>query len=319
VLAVVQGDVRPARAWLGQSLAFYRAAGDRLGTIIALRALGLLAEQEDDFAHASALHEEALAESRRLDDPAIRSVYVGGSLGYLGSVDYALGELDLAAARLDEARAEAGFSGYQWGVAFATTGLGYVAAAVGDDRRALELLRESLERFAEQGDRRLVAVALDGVASLAAGWGEAERAARLFGAAAEVREAGGLTSEPVYRADRERGVAKARATLGEAGFAAAWAAGRARPLAEAIAEAGDLTPPAAPPRTPSVAPNPYDLTRRERDVLRLLIEGRTDKEIGQALHITRRTAMTHVSNILHKLGVESRTAAAAAAVRAGLD
>jgi DNA-binding NarL/FixJ family response regulator len=60
------------------------------------------------------------------------------------------------------------------------------------------------------------------------------------------------------------------------------------------------------------------LTPRERDVLRLLAEGGTDKEIGATLKLSRRTVSNHVGAILTKMGVESRTAAAAAALRRGL-
>ena len=56
------------------------------------------------------------------------------------------------------------------------------------------------------------------------------------------------------------------------------------------------------------------LTDRERDVLRLLGQGRSNKEIGAELFITERTARTYVSNILGKLGLASRTQAALWAV-----
>jgi DNA-binding NarL/FixJ family response regulator len=60
------------------------------------------------------------------------------------------------------------------------------------------------------------------------------------------------------------------------------------------------------------------LTSREREVLRLIAEGRSNREIGQALFITPKTASVHVSNILAKLGVTSRTEAAAVAHREGI-
>jgi DNA-binding NarL/FixJ family response regulator len=56
------------------------------------------------------------------------------------------------------------------------------------------------------------------------------------------------------------------------------------------------------------------LTERERDVVRLLGQGLSNKEIGAALFITERTARTYVSNILGKLGLASRTQAALWAV-----
>jgi NarL family two-component system response regulator LiaR len=64
--------------------------------------------------------------------------------------------------------------------------------------------------------------------------------------------------------------------------------------------------------------SPESLTERETDVLRLLAQGQSNKEIGRALHIGEKTVKTHVSNILSKLGVPSRTQAALYAVRIGL-
>ncbi|WP_435154693.1 response regulator transcription factor [Amycolatopsis sacchari] len=60
------------------------------------------------------------------------------------------------------------------------------------------------------------------------------------------------------------------------------------------------------------------LTDRERDVLMLLAGGRSNREIAAELVISERTARTHVSNVLRKLGLSSRTQAALVAVREGL-
>ena len=57
------------------------------------------------------------------------------------------------------------------------------------------------------------------------------------------------------------------------------------------------------------------LTTREREVLRLIAAGRSNREIGAELFISAKTASVHVSNILGKLGVASRTEAAAIAHR----
>jgi DNA-binding NarL/FixJ family response regulator len=61
------------------------------------------------------------------------------------------------------------------------------------------------------------------------------------------------------------------------------------------------------------------LTRREAEVLQLVAAGRTNRQIGQALFITEKTASLHVSHILTKLGVAGRGEAAAIAHRLGLD
>ena len=91
-------------------------------------------------------------------------------------------------------------------------------------------------------------------------------------------------------------------------------------LEEAVAEA--LAVPGQ-PQADQCSLKPIDpaekagLTSRERDVLRLLVEGRMDKEIGEALFISTRTVQTHVANLFAKLGVNARAEAAAVAVRRG--
>jgi NarL family two-component system response regulator LiaR len=64
--------------------------------------------------------------------------------------------------------------------------------------------------------------------------------------------------------------------------------------------------------------SPEKLTDRETEVLRLLAQGKANKEIGTELFIGERTVKTHVSSILSKLGVSSRTQAAIYALRIGL-
>ncbi|MFC7728891.1 response regulator transcription factor [Actinomadura keratinilytica] len=61
-----------------------------------------------------------------------------------------------------------------------------------------------------------------------------------------------------------------------------------------------------------------DADPREREVLRLVAEGYNNRRIAEALFISPKTASVHVSNILGKLGVTSRTQAAALAHREGL-
>jgi DNA-binding NarL/FixJ family response regulator len=63
---------------------------------------------------------------------------------------------------------------------------------------------------------------------------------------------------------------------------------------------------------------PVSLSRRERDVLKLVVEGRSNEKIGEGLHIDPGTARNHVSHILTKLGVDNRVQAAVRAVREGL-
>jgi DNA-binding NarL/FixJ family response regulator len=68
------------------------------------------------------------------------------------------------------------------------------------------------------------------------------------------------------------------------------------------------------PENPTLA----SLTRRERDVLRLMVDGLANKQIALRLSITEKTVKTHVSSILGKLGVADRTQASVLAVRSRL-
>jgi DNA-binding NarL/FixJ family response regulator len=62
----------------------------------------------------------------------------------------------------------------------------------------------------------------------------------------------------------------------------------------------------------------HDLSRREREILLLLAEGKAETEIAAALVLSPKTVATHIQNVLRKMGVHSRTQAVAAAYREGL-
>jgi ATP/maltotriose-dependent transcriptional regulator MalT len=84
------------------------------------------------------------------------------------------------------------------------------------------------------------------------------------------------------------------------------------------------SPPAGVPAATNAdaAPDPaaqLGLTPRERDVLALVAQGRTNRQIGEELYMAEKTASVHVSRILAKLDVRSRTEAAAVAHRLGLE
>jgi DNA-binding CsgD family transcriptional regulator len=91
----------------------------------------------------------------------------------------------------------------------------------------------------------------------------------------------------------------------------------ARPMAERVAGSLRERGVRVAARRPSSA-GPSGLSEREAEVLRLVAAGFTNPQIASTLFISRKTAEHHVSNILGKLGVTTRTEAAAAAVRLGL-
>jgi DNA-binding NarL/FixJ family response regulator len=93
---------------------------------------------------------------------------------------------------------------------------------------------------------------------------------------------------------------------------------------ELLAQRGRVRLEAATEPSPATVPAPstsasLGLTTREAEVLALLAEGRTNRQIGETLFITPKTASVHVSRILAKLGVTGRGEAAAVAHRLGLD
>ena len=171
-------------------------------------------------------------------------------------------------------------------------------------------------------DDWLIAEGLLGVAGLMAAAGETERAARLLAASAAIRERISVPARSVDQRIIDRMIAAARAALGEDGFAAAWSAGQALSLKEAATEVqsvATLMLPASRPRSAaSSAATLRGLSPREIDVLRLVPTGMSDREIGDALFVSRRTVSKHVASILAKLDVATRAAASVEAVRLGL-
>lgn len=222
-------------------------------------------------------------------------------------------------------------------LALADTRRGQVEAACNAVKQAKQSCQAVLAPILVRADASLpsnlglfTAYCLAGLAGIAGAHRQPERAARLFSAAEALRESAGLPLPRVQRTDYDRDVAAARAQLDEAAFAVAWATGRALTLEEAIAEAERIAlepPPAqttaealgqAPQPTSADADRLGTLTARERQVLALIAQGYTNHAIADALVIAERTAEIHVSNILGKLGVTSRTQAAAYAAAHGL-
>jgi DNA-binding CsgD family transcriptional regulator/tetratricopeptide (TPR) repeat protein len=118
--------------------------------------------------------------------------------------------------------------------------------------------------------------------------------------------------------------ASAATALAEAhGIASSLGARPLKAAVEALATRGrlDLSRDGATtaPVPATVGEDPFGLTRREREVLPLLVQGRTNRQIAEALFISENTAGVHVSNILGKLGASTRTEAAGIAARLGLD
>ncbi|MGH2562459.1 MAG: tetratricopeptide repeat protein, partial [Thermomicrobiales bacterium] len=316
VIAHDRADYPRATALYEDALAASRQLGDRQLVAATLLNLGIVARRQGEFDRATTLYEESVVLWRELGD----RLRVALTLNNLGVVAYNRGDLPRAVALYEEALAIWRELDDRGGVALSLNNLAEAVRDQGDLARAAALHEESLDLRAEQGDRAGIAESIAGFAAIAAKAGKGAAAVRLYAAADALRAAIGVPFPPPDREKIDRAIASLRAGTTASAFNEAWDAGRAFSVAASLAEAATVIEAvsAAPPVPPAPAVPGIRLTKREIDVLALIVEGRSDKEIGEALFISHRTAMTHVTNILNKLGVNSRTAAAAFAVRNGL-
>ncbi len=314
MLAMLQSDAPAARALLEESLTLWRASGDAQGAADALGMLAHAVHFEGDIPAMVALAGQSLAVYRELDDRR----GVAGALGQLGHALWHQQEFPSARALLAEALAllrgldegQATWNPFT-SITHVLWSLGNVARDQGDYAAARSLYGEGLAAAQEQGGAFHVAVLLDSFASLAAAEGQAARAARLLGAAEAVRTASDVALAPVYRRDFYGAIIETvRAALDEETLKVAWAAGRAMSLQEAgryaLGDDDERRQARAVPAA-SAASSRALLSPREREVVALVAEGLTNRQIAERLVVTERTAAAHVEHILAKLGFSSRT------------
>ena len=196
-------------------------------------------------------------------------------------------------------------------------GLGYVAYLAGDRERSIAYSHEALRMRWGMGEIRVIPAQLEDIGDIARATGQYEVAVRLYGAAARLRERTDIPVPWWFEEEYASELDACRMALSSRVFDAAWSAGQALSLAEAVQEALAFSLTGNQRNEPPRA-NPYQLTEREIEVLRLLIEGRSNPEIAARLYISRKTVANHVGNILGKFGVDSRTAAVSHALRHNL-
>jgi predicted ATPase/DNA-binding CsgD family transcriptional regulator len=318
ILLGFRGDAARAEVALAEGLALSRATGDAFDLAMALTSYGASCNQQGQYTEATAFLEEGRTVAAAIADPRERAAMVGRALANLGVTAREQG--DFAAARSLCEAALASYQGFGFDLAEtrALMDLAGIAKDQGDLPPMVARYQTCLAQTGERGDMRVVYEALSGIASACAAWGQWRHAILLFGAADAVRERVGLAmSLPSDAAVTERSLSTLHKALSDTDYAASWAEGRALPLAQALAIAAAVTPAAA-GQKPAQPAAPFLLTRREREVLRLLAEGRTDRDIAEALFIGPRTVSWHVSAILNKLGVTTRREAATKARADGL-
>jgi len=303
---------------LEEGAALARDSGDDQLTADTLIELGTATHvASGDPGQTEALWNEALALYRRAGD----RLGVDRCLHNLGEIARGRGDYQQALASYEASLPVVRELGDQVGLGTVLMNLGATTRALGDLDRATAVYGEALAIHRAIGDVRGITCILYGLAGVILDRGHAEQADRFQGAAAALAEVAGAVLDPVDTDQIERDVKAVRNQLGEAAFEVTWMAGRTLPLETALTaaleSAGALEPAVdqAPSNRTTVG---YGLTERELEVLRLVVAGRTDREIAEALFIGHRTAQTHVANILAKLGVNSRTAAATAAIAAGI-
>jgi DNA-binding CsgD family transcriptional regulator len=313
-LAVRLGQHAEAVALQRTALERCRRRDDRLGMARAMRGLGDALAGIGDLPQADAALTESVAIFRELGATWDEAV----ALHWFGIVAYAQADYPTATTRFQRAQALYAQNG---DVAFANWMQGnvaWVALITGDRARARSAYAASLEAAWAKGDVWWVAWCLMGIGGLAAAQGTYTQAAQLYGVADGLRAAAGAPLRPSVQAKYDELVAACRAALGSAAWEEAYGSGPMVPLADAVAEARAVL--ASEPSSTSVAPGAraaaaYRLTSRERDVLRLLVLGRSDREIAERLFVSHRTVQDHVSHLLAKLGVANRTEASGLAIR----
>jgi predicted ATPase/DNA-binding CsgD family transcriptional regulator len=345
---------REGRAYLERALAS-SVTGPRIDYLTAMNWAGWLAMRLHDLEHAEDYAVTVLPEVRDIDDPTLliqtlsllggiaaergdaelasppieealtiaqahgQSRLIGSSLHNLGVMAFAQGDFERARTLLEESVALDRAAQDPVHLVGGVGNLGMVMLHLGDLERAAQLFREEFTLGAQLG----IEVFLGGMALIATLGGQLERAARLYGSDEATSEAIGTIpyGSELYRARYESDIAQLRERLGTEAFEAAWAAGRSLPRADVVAEAMAVTAPDAHPRPIAAQPESgptFDLTPREREVLRLIAQGHTNQEIADALFISLHTIKVHVRSILGKLNLDSRTAAAAFAFQHGL-
>ncbi len=311
LLATEQGDLDAARGYHDEALAIAADIKDERGYLYALGGLGRISLWQADHERTVEIHEQGLARARES--------------GILNDVAFWLGNIALPVALLGDVPRAKQMLHEAFAIVRETTDvldaivlfeLAVVALIERDVVEARKLIAEALAIERKRGPSRIVADCLETCAGLAIVEHQPVRAARLYGAAEMLRYTIGAPLKPFdlevfYDPYLEVG----QALVSESAWEVAWAEGRAMPLDEAIDFALAF---ADEPEAQAANVSPL-LSNRETEVLRLVVEGRSNQEIGGELFISPHTAANHVANIMNKLGVDSRTAAATWAVRNGLD
>lgn len=310
-----QGDYEQARALLEEVVIQHRALNNKAGLIGALYQLAQVlfgAEERYPVQRIRSLLDEGLELAQELGDRRGEA----SMQGLLGWIVGSQGHLAQARSLIEDC-----LRFYKQGGDREITGhylaiLAGIVTAQGDYAAARSLLEESLAVGKEIGSKtEIIAVALEGMAELALAQADRPWAVRLWGAAAQWREASQFSMLPSQRLAYEHRVQEVRQFLGKKAFTTLWDDGRTLTLDEVWPSRYRplpyqheivVTPPQSRQKSSEY---PAGLSAREVEVLCLVAQGLSDAQIAEQLIIGTRTINTHLTSIYHKLGVNSRSAA----------
>jgi tetratricopeptide (TPR) repeat protein len=229
-MAYVLNDGPGAQAHFAEGLFLSRELKEQKWAACCFHGLASAALLVGDLESARTLQERSLALSQELQDED----GVAWSHETLGTVARLRGELGAAQAHFEESLQIFRWRGDRENVAHLLHNLARVLVLRGDEGRARDLCRESLALWREEEHLAGIASGLECLAAVATAQHQAERAARLLGAADALYERFGAARWPILLADYQGYVVAAHAALGEAAFAAAWAEGHGMTVQEAI-------------------------------------------------------------------------------------
>jgi len=228
-----RGDLGASRSLFEESLALWRELGDRVAVARSLSNLANLVKVQGDYALARSLYEECQAIFRELGD----RTGMAWTLNHEGDVARDQGDLVTARALYEASLATFRELEDRWGIAGSLGDLGNLARDQRDYAKSHALYEESMRIFQELGHKRGIARLVESFSGSAAAQSKPERALRLAGAAAALRQTLGAPIPAAEREKLEKSLEPARRALTDTAGAAAWMEGWEMPVEEAIREA----------------------------------------------------------------------------------